>query len=157
MLAGCGINDIFLAYTLVGPNCTRMAKLAQTFPKCQFLVQADHPAATKALSEAMQPASLIRLAIKYTPVLVEGIVSVLVVLVVGIYLAADPRHYERGVLHLEPNEIEAEIGGLGRDLDVIDTDDNADDRFATLELVLYRIGAARMGQAGSFCSHLANA
>lgn len=56
MLASCGITDIFLAYNLVGPNCTRMAKLARTYPNCRFLVQADHPAATKALSDAMAAA-----------------------------------------------------------------------------------------------------
>jgi D-serine deaminase-like pyridoxal phosphate-dependent protein len=53
MLAGCGVPDVFVAYNLVGPNCARMARLVQTFPKCHFSVQADHPAAARALSDAM--------------------------------------------------------------------------------------------------------
>jgi D-serine deaminase-like pyridoxal phosphate-dependent protein len=53
MLAGCGVPDIFLSYNLVGPNCTRMARLARSFPGVRFSVQADHPAAARALSEAI--------------------------------------------------------------------------------------------------------
>lgn len=53
MLAGCGASDVFLSYNLVGPNCQRMARLVAKFPQCRFAVQADHPAAAKALSEAM--------------------------------------------------------------------------------------------------------
>jgi D-serine deaminase-like pyridoxal phosphate-dependent protein len=56
MLAGCGVTDVFLSYNLVGPNCVRMARLAQSFPKTRFLVQADHPDAVRPLSEAMQKA-----------------------------------------------------------------------------------------------------
>ena len=56
MLAGCGVPDVFLAYNLVGPNCARMAKLVRAFPDCRFSVQADHPAAVQALSEAMAAA-----------------------------------------------------------------------------------------------------
>src|SRR5262249_23828028 len=36
MLAGCGVTDVFLAYNLVGPNCVRMARLAQAYPHCRF-------------------------------------------------------------------------------------------------------------------------
>jgi D-serine deaminase-like pyridoxal phosphate-dependent protein len=53
MLAGCGVADVFLAYNLVGPNCARMARLVQAFPRCRFSVQADHPAAVRSLSEAL--------------------------------------------------------------------------------------------------------
>jgi D-serine deaminase-like pyridoxal phosphate-dependent protein len=53
MLAGCGAPDVFLAYNLIGPNCERMARLVKAFPKCHFSVQADHPAAAHALSQAM--------------------------------------------------------------------------------------------------------
>jgi D-serine deaminase-like pyridoxal phosphate-dependent protein len=53
MLAGCGAPDIFLAYNLVGPNCGRMARLIRAFPGSRFSVQADHPSAVRALSEAM--------------------------------------------------------------------------------------------------------
>jgi D-serine deaminase-like pyridoxal phosphate-dependent protein len=53
MLAGCGVTDVLLAYNLVGPNCGRMARLAQAFPDCRFAVTADHPAPVRALSEAL--------------------------------------------------------------------------------------------------------
>jgi D-serine deaminase-like pyridoxal phosphate-dependent protein len=53
MLAGCGVPDVLLAYNLVGPNCQRMARLIQAYPHCRFSVLADHPAAARALSEAM--------------------------------------------------------------------------------------------------------
>lgn len=55
MLADCGVRDIMLAYPLVGPNCRRMAKLAETYPNCHFSVTADHPRAVKALSDALAP------------------------------------------------------------------------------------------------------
>jgi D-threonine aldolase len=55
MLADCGADDVFLAYNLVGPNCGRMARLAQKFPDCRFSVLADHPAAAGALSAALAP------------------------------------------------------------------------------------------------------
>src|SRR5262249_15690196 len=56
LLASCGVPDVLLAYHLVGPNCTRMARLAQTYPDCRFSVIADHPAALQALSEALTAA-----------------------------------------------------------------------------------------------------
>jgi D-serine deaminase-like pyridoxal phosphate-dependent protein len=56
MLAGCGVPDVFLAYNLVGPNCGRLARLVQAFPRCRFSVQADHPDGVRALSEAMAAA-----------------------------------------------------------------------------------------------------
>ncbi|HXG08638.1 MAG TPA: D-TA family PLP-dependent enzyme [Gemmataceae bacterium] len=56
MLAGCGVRDVLLAYHLVGPNCARMARLAQAYPECRFAVLADHPAAVRALAEAMAAA-----------------------------------------------------------------------------------------------------
>jgi D-threonine aldolase len=52
-LADCGAADVLLAYNLVGPNCGRMARLARRFPKCDFSVLADHPAAVDELSAAM--------------------------------------------------------------------------------------------------------
>jgi D-serine deaminase-like pyridoxal phosphate-dependent protein len=55
LLASCGAPDVLLAYPLVGPNCARLARLAQAFPRCQFSVIADHPAAVKTLSGAMAP------------------------------------------------------------------------------------------------------
>jgi D-serine deaminase-like pyridoxal phosphate-dependent protein len=53
MLAGCGAPDVLLAYPMVGPNCRRFARLVETYPDCAFSVLADHPAATRALSEAL--------------------------------------------------------------------------------------------------------
>ncbi len=56
MLAGCGVRDVLLAYHLVGPNCGRMARLAKAYPDCRFAVIADHPAATRQLSDALAAA-----------------------------------------------------------------------------------------------------
>src|SRR5262249_31200006 len=56
MLAGCGVADILLAYPVVGPNCVRLAKLIQAFPRSRFSVLADHPKGAAALSEAMAKA-----------------------------------------------------------------------------------------------------
>ncbi len=56
MLAGCGVRDVFIAYNMVGPNCGRLARLAQAYPQCRFSVTADHPAAVKAMSEALATA-----------------------------------------------------------------------------------------------------
>jgi D-serine deaminase-like pyridoxal phosphate-dependent protein len=53
MLASCGVTDVLLAYNLVGPNCSRMARLAKAYPNCRFSVLADHPAALRLLSEAL--------------------------------------------------------------------------------------------------------
>jgi D-serine deaminase-like pyridoxal phosphate-dependent protein len=53
MLADCGVEDVLLAYNLVGPNCRRMAQLATKYPRCLFSVLADHPVAVQALSHAM--------------------------------------------------------------------------------------------------------
>src|SRR6266478_914630 len=54
MLAQCGAPDIFLAYNMVGPNCTRLAKLIKTYPTSRFSVIADHPMAIESLSTAMR-------------------------------------------------------------------------------------------------------
>ncbi len=56
MVAGCGVGDLLLAYPLVGPNCQRLARLAQAFPDCRFSVLADHPAAVDPLSRALPAA-----------------------------------------------------------------------------------------------------
>jgi D-serine deaminase-like pyridoxal phosphate-dependent protein len=53
MLAECGVTDVLLAYPLVGPNCRRMARLAQAYPKCRFATVVDHPVSARCLSEAM--------------------------------------------------------------------------------------------------------
>src|SRR5580704_16413914 len=56
MLASCDVADVLLAYNLVGPNCQRLARLVRAYPQCRFSVVADHPAATRALSEALSAA-----------------------------------------------------------------------------------------------------
>jgi len=56
MLAGCGVPDVLLAYNIVGPNCGRMARLAQAYPGCRFSILADHEATLPPLSEAMAAA-----------------------------------------------------------------------------------------------------
>ena len=56
MLADNGVADVLLAYNMVGPNCRRLARLTLAYPGCRFAVLADHPAATRALSEAMAAA-----------------------------------------------------------------------------------------------------
>jgi D-serine deaminase-like pyridoxal phosphate-dependent protein len=56
MIAGCGVDDILLAYNLVGPNCQRMARLAAAFPRCRFSVLADHPLAVQELSRILSKA-----------------------------------------------------------------------------------------------------
>src|SRR5262245_28615653 len=56
MLAGCGAPDVLLAYNLVGPNCGRLARLAERYPGCRFSVLADHPAGARALSAALAAA-----------------------------------------------------------------------------------------------------
>lgn len=58
MVASCGAPDVFLAYNPVGPNCRRMAQLVQRYPACRFSVTADHPAAARALSEALTAAGV---------------------------------------------------------------------------------------------------
>src|SRR5437016_1469551 len=44
MLAQVGAPDVMLAYNMVGPNCGRLARLIQKYPRCRFSVTADHPA-----------------------------------------------------------------------------------------------------------------
>ncbi|HTU17877.1 MAG TPA: D-TA family PLP-dependent enzyme [Gemmataceae bacterium] len=56
MVASCGAPDVLIAYPLVGPNCTRLARLIRAYPKCRFSVLVDHPAGIMGLSEAMTAA-----------------------------------------------------------------------------------------------------
>jgi D-serine deaminase-like pyridoxal phosphate-dependent protein len=57
MLASCSASDILLAYPMVGPNCHRLARLAEAYPSCSFSVVADDAGAVRTLSDAMQSAS----------------------------------------------------------------------------------------------------
>ena len=56
MVASCGAPDVLIAYPLVGPNCGRLARLIQAYPRCRFSVLADHPAGIMGLSQAMSAA-----------------------------------------------------------------------------------------------------
>jgi D-serine deaminase-like pyridoxal phosphate-dependent protein len=56
MLASAGAHDIFLAYNMVGPNCTRVAQLAKQFPQVRFAVTADDSQALRDLSTALAAA-----------------------------------------------------------------------------------------------------
>jgi D-serine deaminase-like pyridoxal phosphate-dependent protein len=53
MLATCGVQDILLAYPLVGPNCARLARLVKEYPSCRFSVVVDNPVSARALSAAL--------------------------------------------------------------------------------------------------------
>lgn len=56
MLAEAGVKDIFLAYSLVGPNLARAVKFLRTYPDVEFFVTADDPAMIQALSQAVTAA-----------------------------------------------------------------------------------------------------
>src|SRR5262245_30235044 len=56
MVAGCGAPDVLIAYTMVGPNCQRLARLLDAHPQCRFSVLADHPDGVRMLSAAMTAA-----------------------------------------------------------------------------------------------------
>ncbi len=53
MLAQAGVEDILIAYQLVGPNIARLVSLQQAFPNTDFKILADHPDIVAALSAAM--------------------------------------------------------------------------------------------------------
>jgi D-serine deaminase-like pyridoxal phosphate-dependent protein len=56
MAASCGVTDVLLAYPVVGPNCARLARLAEKYPRCRLSVLVDHPAAARSLSDALSRA-----------------------------------------------------------------------------------------------------
>ena len=53
MLADVGVEDILLAYQLVGPNLRRWVSLLDKFPSARFACLVDHPSAVEKLSEAV--------------------------------------------------------------------------------------------------------
>src|SRR5262245_22068404 len=55
MVAAVGAPDVLLSYPIVGPNCQRLAKLVQKFPKVKFSTLADHEVGIRQLSEALAP------------------------------------------------------------------------------------------------------
>jgi D-threonine aldolase len=56
MLADAGVEDVFLAYPLVGPNIGRAIAFVERFPGVRFSVTADHPAPIAALGQAFAKA-----------------------------------------------------------------------------------------------------
>lgn len=59
MLASCGVKDVLLAYSVVGPNCQRLANLMGKYLDCWFSVLVDHPLAATELSKVMNEAGRI--------------------------------------------------------------------------------------------------
>jgi D-serine deaminase-like pyridoxal phosphate-dependent protein len=58
MLAGAGVDDIFLAYNVVGPNIGRVVRFVETYPGVKLSVTADHPVPLAQLSAAMEAAGV---------------------------------------------------------------------------------------------------
>lgn len=58
MLADVGVNDVMLAYNIVGPNIDRVVELARRHPDVQFSVTADHAVPIDALSVAAAAAGV---------------------------------------------------------------------------------------------------
>lgn len=56
MLALAGVQDVFLAYNLVGPNIARAVEFRRKFPDVRFSVTGDHSRPVAQLGEAMQAA-----------------------------------------------------------------------------------------------------
>ncbi len=56
MLADTGVNDIFLAYNIVGPNLGRAVEFVETFSHVTLSVTADHAEPIRRLGEAMSRA-----------------------------------------------------------------------------------------------------
>ena len=58
MLASVGIEDILVAYQLVGPNIFRFSKLIDKFPSVKFATLVDNPTSLDQLSTEMQTRGL---------------------------------------------------------------------------------------------------
>ena len=56
MLVAAGATDVFLAYSLVGPNIGRAVRFRESFPQIAFAVTADHAGPIGQLGEAMTAA-----------------------------------------------------------------------------------------------------
>ncbi len=52
MLAELGVDDVFIAYQMIGPNIGRLVELAGRFPGTTFRTMVDDPGAAEALSSA---------------------------------------------------------------------------------------------------------
>lgn len=58
MLAECGVQDIFLAYNIVGPNVLRVVSFLQRYPQVKLGVTADHPGPLAKLGQAASQAGV---------------------------------------------------------------------------------------------------
>ena len=58
MLVAAGVDDILLAYNLVGPNLMRAVEFLQTYPQVKFAATADHHGPIEQLAEVMQQSGL---------------------------------------------------------------------------------------------------
>jgi len=56
MLADVGVKDVFLAYSIVGPNVSRAVKFVEKYPDVTFSVTADHARPIEQLGQAMTSA-----------------------------------------------------------------------------------------------------
>ncbi|MGI8978096.1 MAG: D-TA family PLP-dependent enzyme [Pirellulaceae bacterium] len=56
MLARAGVNDVFLAYNIVGANIVRVVRFVQAFPDVRLAVTADHPRPVEELGRAFAAA-----------------------------------------------------------------------------------------------------
>lgn len=56
MLARAGVDDIFLAYNIVGPNIGRVVRFSEAYPGVKLAVTADHPVPLAQLSAALAAA-----------------------------------------------------------------------------------------------------
>jgi D-serine deaminase-like pyridoxal phosphate-dependent protein len=56
MLAGSGVQDVLIAYPVIGPNCRRLANLAAAFPRARFGALVDSEVGVRQLSAAMEQA-----------------------------------------------------------------------------------------------------
>lgn len=52
MVAGCGAEDVLLAYQPVGPNVGRMARLAASYPAVRFGVLVDNEHSVRSIADA---------------------------------------------------------------------------------------------------------
>lgn len=53
LAAQAGVPDVFLAYPLVGPNCSRFAALVRKYPETRFVAAVDHADALEPLAKAL--------------------------------------------------------------------------------------------------------
>lgn len=54
MLAAAGVNDVTIAYQMVGPNVDRLIALKDKYPETRFTVLVDHRGPLKSLAESLQ-------------------------------------------------------------------------------------------------------